>query len=351
VPGGTDAGPDSSGCPLTECAGACTNTMGDARNCGFCGHDCLGAVCDNGRCYPAGLSPAQSPVRLAVDATSVYWTAGGSQTVSRAPKSGGTAKTDLATGIPAPFDIAVDASFAYFTSEGTVANSFHDGSVARISLAGGVDAGPPVLIASARSRPQALAIDATSIYWVEVATGSSDGTLESCLLAGCGASPPKVLASNLSSPYAIALDAANVYVSNTNAGVVAKVSKLGGNLSPLAEGQNLPNGIAVLGTNVYWATYGDGLVQSMPTLGGMLTTVALPQGDPQAVAVDESFVYFTNANPPAAGGAIEKCPLAGCAPDQRLVLVGPDQAVTAVALDASYVYFAGTAGLIQRVAK
>lgn len=59
---GSDAGPpaDAAGgdapppCRVGEdrCGGTCTDTRKDERNCGECGHSCLGAACANAQCEP-----------------------------------------------------------------------------------------------------------------------------------------------------------------------------------------------------------------------------------------------------------------------------------------------------------
>jgi len=38
--------------PKTPCANLCTDTQSDDKNCGSCGHDCLGGTCVGGKCQP-----------------------------------------------------------------------------------------------------------------------------------------------------------------------------------------------------------------------------------------------------------------------------------------------------------
>jgi hypothetical protein len=53
----------------------------DARNCGRCGHDCLGGVCVEGRCAPFVVADSQSyPVSIDVDSERVWWVNSGSST-------------------------------------------------------------------------------------------------------------------------------------------------------------------------------------------------------------------------------------------------------------------------------
>lgn len=46
----------------------------DAKNCGSCGHDCLGGDCDQGQCRPIAIAPDQDqPLSITTDGTYVYW--------------------------------------------------------------------------------------------------------------------------------------------------------------------------------------------------------------------------------------------------------------------------------------
>src|SRR5262249_46285224 len=48
-------------CPSggSRCNGACVDEQSDRKNCGACGHDCLGAVCASGKCQPVTLVTGQ----------------------------------------------------------------------------------------------------------------------------------------------------------------------------------------------------------------------------------------------------------------------------------------------------
>jgi hypothetical protein len=103
------------------------------------------------------------PVDIAADSTNIYWTGGTMYgSVYRQPISGGAAvalSTDKAYG--APWGIAVDATYVYFT----VPNGGQDtyGTIEKVPIAGG----PTTILAHTKlgDAPEAIAVDATSVYW------------------------------------------------------------------------------------------------------------------------------------------------------------------------------------------
>src|SRR5262249_26342220 len=135
----------SSGCVvgLKPCGGQCLDLSFDPANCGSCGHDCQGGTCAGGVCQAVTLATGPSGASgIAVDATNVFWTAGGSPpgAVMKVPIAGGP-PTVLASGQDLPDSIAVDATSVYWTSLGAMSGV---PTVMKVPIAGGT----PVTLAS-----------------------------------------------------------------------------------------------------------------------------------------------------------------------------------------------------------
>ena len=91
----------------------------DAKNCGSCGHSCLGGACQAGVCQPVVLATGQNnPPDIAIDATNVYWVTYGGGTVMKCAIGGcNNTPTELASGQAGAQGIAVGATSVYWTAD------------------------------------------------------------------------------------------------------------------------------------------------------------------------------------------------------------------------------------------
>jgi hypothetical protein len=177
----------------------------DPRNCGSCGHDCLGGDCAGGACQPIVLArdlDAGTLQAIAIDDTSVYW-GDSSGVVGVVAKSGGDGRLLLTNALDVALSIAVDTQRLYVgTGRGVYAFN-KDGS-------GQVTVSPA-------ARAFNLVVEPQAIDWTD--PSSPDGDVQPSLVRAPfgpdgGFLPLQVVASNLWS-LSVASDGSNVFwVSN-----------------------------------------------------------------------------------------------------------------------------------------
>ncbi len=330
--GGTWPGGGSGG---QAAAGGAPGSGGSGGTCSAgvtrCGGVCCTGTCTSGRCLVVLASGQDVPLRIAVNSTSVYWSA--RRTVKRVGLDGGAPFT-LASGQDGPLAIALSSARVLWTSQvyGT------GGSVQSLVT----DAkNPPVPVASGAWYPYPGGVVVTdsatfseTVLWVAQRIAGGAVVMKAPLYGGS----PVTLAtvSNvLSEPEDIATDAAgSAYWTDSGTDTVNKVGIHGGAVVPLASKQAFPFGIAVAGTNVYWADMDGGTIMTTlksPVSGAAPSTLASGQDQPTRIAVDASHLYWANSG----AHTIMRMSLGGGKP----VTLISGQAAKDIALDSTSVYW------------
>lgn len=175
---------------------------------------------------------------------------------------------------------------------GTGANNRSAAATCATSVDGG-----PVVLATGAQGAQAIAVDATNVYWIKAADISSqtpqpppNGEVLQC--SKCGCDHPTVLATgepNTMLSSGIAVDTTSVYWTN---GDVMKVPIGGGVATALAVAQTL-GPIAVNATGVYWAD-SRGLMK-VATAGGPVTTI-VSRSNVGAIALGTTDAFYVAEN-------------------------------------------------------
>lgn len=324
---------------FTACGASCVMLEADVHHCGECAHDCLGTDCNEGLCK-TGVVAANlpGPQRLALDATHVYWT-NADGTVQRAPKSGGVVEI-VADGQDAPGAIAVDATHVFWANEasGRVMRAPKDLSKA-----------PKMLFKGDGLR--SLAIDTGNVY---LSRKLKKGDIRKVKKGGDG---PKKLAEAQPDPSELQLlgeqliwsgfieaDGMAKVGDELPGGYVRSVSRQGGDIVSLAEGEGQIVGLTVIGGTALWADTTNQRIR-MRLLTGDAPSTLVDEQQVRGLAADSTRVFWTTA-----GGTVRQHPLA--AGSTRLLAVEVMNA-GAIAVDDSHVYFvrSGDGGAVLRVAK
>lgn len=255
----------------------------------------------------AVVSQLTYPIQFAIDATTAYWTEGGTNgAVKKAPLAGGAA-APLASSLNDPYGIAVDATNVYWTEQA-------GGFVKTMPIGGcGTAAAPacPLTLASALKNPQYLAVDGTNVYFTEFGswnTGagmrSADGTINKVPIAG---GPVVRLAAALNGPQTIRADATNIYWTETansiaGAGSVKQVPIAGGTVKTLVSGLSGSSNIAADAADVYYWS-GFGALSRVAKGGGNAIEVFSGMTGTQPLIADSTSVFWTESS---YGGAVKK---------------------------------------------
>jgi hypothetical protein len=333
-----DAAGDADGASDAADATPCVDTQTDPHNCGRCGHDCCGGLCQAGACHTFTLAGG-AYYALAVDSKNIYFSDGVSLDQCPASGCGSAPPLQLAANQDEALGIAVDATSVYWANGG----SHGSGSASVMACAIGGCAGTPTPYATNLTQAYQIAVDAVNVYF------SAAGAVSKCAVGGCNGTPTQL--GPATNTTGLATDGTTIYWPNAGDGTVVSCAAAGcgGTPTPLASGQSNPFGLAVDGTSVYWANRTDGTTPNGTVVkcaktgcNGAPTVLATGLTAAASVAVDSQYVYWTT--PTEIGAA----PIAGGAPMKLTNTVGAPRVVQ-VAGECVYWVEAGAA--VNRIAK
>jgi hypothetical protein len=116
-----------------------------------------------------------------------------------------------------------------------------------------------VILSADPVSPNALTVDADSVYYASALDGGSVRAVSRLGIAG-GAAMPRTVAKNLGTITRLAATTTSVWITRSAAGTVSRVPRLGGTVADVATKLESPMGIARGGGYIYVACNGDGRV-------------------------------------------------------------------------------------------
>jgi hypothetical protein len=210
------------------------------------------------------------------------------------------------------------------------------------------DGGACLVALAAGGTPMGVAVDSTSIYWVDLGTSAYGGAV---MKTPIGGGPSVTLASAVSWPISVAVDSSYVYwcsnPGNTGTIAVMRAPLAGGTPQTLATGHPCSR-LAINGTSVYWTDPWEGVVLSVPLDGGAVTFLAVARPNPERLAVNATNIYWSEV--PADGGGIIMSALLDGGSMTTLATSGPPTYVYGLALGPDAIYWVDTsAATVNRV--
>jgi hypothetical protein len=366
-PGGGDDGstppptpPGSDGGDGGNCV---ADTQNDGKNCGRCGHDCVGGKCNAGVCAPVVIAPALGrPNAIALDATNAYVTTYADGKVYKVPKDGSLQPVALVPGQSYSQGIVIDGTTLFWANNDYIV----DGGAGQV---GGVwkcalpACTTPVLVA-ANDQPHYPTVVGGQVYFSSVGDDSI-----SVALPDAGARK----LTTTGRPYGLSVDATHAYFTNSTNFFLRTLINGDGGTEQVGPLNGFAWGLTAIDNDrVYWAFWDDppgfgGHVlsaQKSNLAAAPITYSTSADKGSLAVTVDDTYVYWANEgtftsdmNPVSnRDGEIRACPKAGCPPSGSIVLAKGLLDPGFVITDDKAVYyteFGDTAanGSLQKVAK
>jgi hypothetical protein len=356
--GASDAGADATACVADFAT--------DPKNCGRCGHDCVGGACTAGKCAAFELGTvASAPLTYVVESGAFLFA---STAIRYSTEVGGIWRIPKAGGLPEAY-----VTLRYAQAMGVVGDTLYfvvddyanDG--VDLTKTGGLYSCPvsgpapcaPNLIAAAES-PGSLTVDKSIVYY-------TDGAATKGLMRHAPPGPPSVFREGFSVGTMFVDDPAAFYTMDfiqsppvrlieiAPDGGYATQSTYGNVNGVTAQIIGVPS--AVVYTAYDYRVTTGGVVRRYPRTPSVQPCDygGTDNKRPYGVYADATRLYWTNqgggADHPYTGGSLATCDVSGCCASPDVLWTG-DGEPTAITGDATALYFVmRSSGSIMKVAK
>ena len=351
-------------------ASACAADLkSDAKNCGRCGHDCLGGACTAGRCEAFEISATGAPLRRIIATDSALFVssfggkAGDASGIWRVPKSGGQAEVFVPSLFAATMGI-LDGTLYFVVFDAPADGAGAHGGLYSCPAAAAAPCMPTLIAPSNQS--VGLSIDGGRVFY-------TDGTSGKGLMVYAPGTPPTTFLSSdpiFGSSIDVYVDGQKVFLTTSAAYALvnqANLLELGPDggidiVYDYAHDQALAGRLLGTPTALFFSAYDfttttGGVVHRVPRGGSTIDCDFGGGGNrrPLGLYVDDARVYWVNQGigdaPAYTGSSVASCPLAGCCSTPDVLWTGGGLP-TDMAGDTDAVYFVGSeSGSIWKLAK
>ena len=348
---GDSSSPDGgSACPGADL------TM-NPKNCGACGHDCMGGACTASKCQPVKLfGGAVAAYGIAVDATNLYFTdinGGAVYTMAKNAAAPSTATKIADTADPLVYDIVADGKGVFF-SWGSGASG-GKGSLETISS----DGGNRRALMEDASVPRGLSLDNINVYFAltYLSPVQVGGVARSASGAG-----PTILSANEPNTDVTFVSGAYLYWGGESKSSVRFCATAAGGCGPTLKdfvtGLNASEALGGNSNNVFISGF-DILYQAAKG-GTTATGVALMQPQVYSIAADDKDVYWLDLGTNDASfkdGSVRHCAVDAngalqCAVANGEIIATSDQNPRVLVMDQTAVYWTVQGeGAVYRLAR
>jgi hypothetical protein len=336
-PGASSGGSSGSGGPPGPNGAPCSPDLTkDAKNCGECGHSCLGSTCTSGLCDPTAISAKNiyNPGIVVVSGSKAYFSTLGQDIGHPEDKTirevgiDGTGERTLEQAENVQTILATPTSVFWMTW-----NDVDGGKIRSCSRTGACSA---TTISPNAGPDSGLVLIGSNLYF------NFSNEVSRCASTGC-ASPTKLsMTADQARSSAMVTDGTRLYWIESS-GIRTCVAS---SCAPSTLYAGAATALAIVGSQLVW---GDSAIWVAPTSGGVTPTkLADVPGGTAALAVDATNAYYTGGN-----GEIGSCALTGCGSKPKILAKG-QESPTGAAVDATHVYWlAGPfdQGALYKVAK